>query len=99
MDPGVWVPIIVAVVTFVGLVLTNKVTKGSTKVTSQADVIDSLQEQLDRQEKRIEKLERADRQMKADKIIDQVHMAGLEHFIYQGKPPPPPPRPVYPKVE
>lgn len=90
MDSGLIIGIITALVTGLGFIVTGKVTKGGTKVTSQADVIASLQRQLDALSEKVDRMEEHDR-------IKEDYIDKLRDHINQGSPPPPPPWPTFPR--
>lgn len=78
--------IITAVVTLIGYWAVSRSARGGTKVTSQSDVIASLQKTVDRLEKRVGELESHDR-------LKDDYIDALRNHINQRKNPPPPPYP------
>lgn len=107
MTPEWFVPlaaVIAAVLAFAGGLVGHLMSAKKNRADIQTDLIDQLQEERDRLDKKIEAQE--ERHAKdinqlniritgfyADKAASRNYIGRLESHIYQGNPPPPPPPP------
>jgi len=104
VTPEWFIPIVTlacAVLAFLGGLVGHLITSRKNKADIQSALVDQLQEERDRLDKKLEdQQERHDKQVEqlniritgfyADKSASRRYIASLESHIFQGSPPPPP---------